>query len=189
MRHAMAVLLALPLGFYSILQAQLPIEVGQRVRITSVQHGVHDQAGHVLSTTGDSVVLLVKGTRTIAVPVTAIDRLEVLKATSRATARGVRIGGAWGMLAGFVYGIASYDKQCPPHSDDPTCTITNVEGGPVVYGIAGAAGGAFIGAGIGALIGSAFHEHRWVTVPTNRAPVVTRALPGGGIGVGLTLSL
>ncbi len=198
MRHVMAVLSTLSLGLPSVLHAQLPITTGQRVRVTSIRNDVHAQVGTVLSTSGDSVVVLVKGVQTeryrqvyrvdtIALAVTTIDRLEVSKPGPSATKRGLRTGAVVGTLGGFMIGIASY-HECTPAGEFIEGLNCLMYPSQIEYGAGMSLVGAVIGAGIGAFIGSTRHEVRWLEVPINHVSLSELKLHAGGTGIGLTIA-
>lgn len=198
MRHVMAVLSTLSLSLPPVLHAQLPITTGQRVRITSIRNDVHAEVGTVLSTSGDSVVVLVKGVRTehyrqvyrvdtIALPITAIDRLEVSKRGPSATKRGMRTGAIVGTLGGFMIGIASY-QECKPAGDFIAGLNCIAYPSQIEYGAGMSLVGAAIGAGIGAFIGSTRHEVRWLEVPINHVSLSELKFHPGGASIGLTIA-
>jgi hypothetical protein len=178
---------ALALAASSAARAQQTPAPGDRVRITSQQLDLHRQDGRLISMTGDSVVVEVRRMRTIryrdvfaadtmAVPLAAIDRVEVSRASGRRTLRGALIGGTIAAVLGYVMGsgYGRCDDCIPAHS-------------PEVQGLMGASIFGAGGATIGALVGSGIRWDSWQEIPRRGGGMLLRPLPEGALGVGLTL--
>lgn len=116
---------------------------GTRVRLTT--QGTRYQ-GRLLGTEG-SDLLLAQDAGTRRVPLAAVDTLW--RRTSRAK-RGAVIGGAIGAVATSAFFIWLVDTFC--ETDSATCHRDMVKVGLFGIGVGGA-GGALVGAGVGALAG------------------------------------
>ncbi len=186
-----------PDGGTSVPAQARPIEAGQRVRITSVAHGLDKQTGTVIAA-GESTLTVERRmartvefqqmivTDTVVLSRRAIDRLEVSRAHGRRTGRGALIGLASGAVLGGIIGAASY-KECQPDPDiwldclmAPESAGQEAMAGAVVFGL--------IGAGLGAIVGSGTQWDRWEETQGPGAAVSVRPLSQGGFGVGLQLT-
>lgn len=191
MRRALAILAVLSVHHLHLLgQASAALSIGQSVRVTSRQQEVTAEVGQVLSATSDTIVIQLRGVRTVnyrqvfrtdtlVLPLATIDRLEVSRHTGHRTGRGALIGLGVGATAGFVFGAASY-KPCAPESfcwEPASAAAAGMEGAAIL---------GLIGAGVGALIGSTIRADQWEAVALRTASV--RVLPRHDVGLGVTIA-
>ena len=193
MLRTLAILATLYLSHRHLLgQAPPPVTDGQTVRITSHQPDLRAEIGRVLSATADTIVIQVTGIRTVnyrqiygtdtlALPVAAIDRLEVSRHSGHRTGRGALIGLGAGAATGFVIGVLTY-RPCHP-TGFLDCLMAPESAGE--QGIMGAAVLGVLGAGVGALVGSMIRVDKWEETPLHAAMSV-RALPKNRLGLLLT---
>ncbi len=137
-------------------QDSLPVTVGARVRVTAPTLDLDRHDGIVRAMDGDTLV--VDGLRA---SLASITRLDVHRGRGGHPVTGAVVGAA---VLGAVW-VALVNGICDPWGNSPNCSITT--GGFVALAAAGAAGGALIGAGIGALIKS----DRWEVVPLDQLRV------------------
>ena len=184
MRHALAMVMFLSLqrGLF----AQSALATSDAVRITSTRHELRQQTGNVLAATTDTIVVQMHATPTVlALPVAAIDRLEVQR-RERHARHGARIGAALGMAGGLAYGLAHYQKCQSAYFEflDFSCELASRGTNALV----GALAGSVVGAAVGALAGHAIRSDTWVEIPTRHPALSVRGLRAGGVGVGVALS-
>jgi hypothetical protein len=187
MRRVLGLLVIMSLS-HLYLAGQAPVTSGARVRITS-RNEPQAETGQVLTATADTIVIEVKGIRTVnyrqvygidtlAFPVADIDRLEASRHTGNSRGRGALIGLFVGAGAGAVIGSATYEP-CPAQAwlcFEPSSSGEAAVLGAVAFGV--------LGAGVGALIGSTIPADKWETVPVRAAYM--RPLPHNQIGLGFT---
>ncbi len=174
----------IPIGLVCCMQplaAQMSLPIGQRVHITSAQHGMQRMIGRVVSAANDTVTIgLDQGARrdTVALALSDLDRLEIGHYAGRRMRPGIRIGLASGVTIGFLLGVATY-KDC----GQQLCIPASAEG----QGLLGAMVGGAVGGVVGGLIGILTRAERWDEIPTRRTTVSVRSLPAGSMGLGLTV--
>ncbi len=159
------------------LAAQASVTAGQRVRVTSKEHGLLRQTGDVIAASDDALIVRVKRVHTadtLTLLLASVDRLEVSAFGGRATGRGAAIGFGVGALLGGTIGYALASRNC--HN----CYIPPADGAG--YGVM--AVGA-LGAIVGAIAGSHRRWDHWEEVLPARGAVVP--LPHGNVGVGLVV--
>jgi len=111
----------------------------------------------------------------IAVPRSAITRLERSVGMRRNTVKGAGVGALVGAVSGVMFILIEAGTPC----DDELC-----RGLATFFGAAGAGAGAIVGAGIGA----AQKREHWEAIPIGRAAVGVRLVPERR-GAGLALSV
>lgn len=153
----------------TIAQGSLPLQPGQRVRITAPELGLKRQKAVLDEHRGDRLLLTADSTSSI--PVASITGLEVHRGTRGHPWRGAGIGFLVGAIAG---GAATYAWCANTYDCNP----------PIAWAAAGifGAGGALLGAGIGALA----RTDKWEAVPVEHVHVTLIRRPGG-LGVGASL--
>ncbi len=159
------------------LVAQVSVVAGQRVRVTSKEHGLLRQTGDVIATSADTLIIRVKRvhtTDTLTLLLASVDRLEVSAFSGRATGRGAAIGFGVGALLGGVIGYALGSSNC--HS----CYIPPADAAG--YGVITVGA---LGAIIGAIAGSHRRWDHWEDVPRAQGAVVP--LPNDRFGVGVAI--
>jgi hypothetical protein len=173
---------------------QVLISGGQSVRITSARYALQSRVGRVLHATADTVVIQTSGVRTVnyrdvygtdtlALPVAAIDRLEVSRGGGNHAKSGALVGFGVGTAAGLVVG-SMISKECRP-ADSWQCTWATDFSGMYTIGY-GLLMGA-IGAGAGAIVGSMIPGDRWEDMPLHARMSVQR-LPERRLGLGVSTS-
>ena len=173
---------------------QVLIPSGQSVRLTSARYGLQSRVGRVLHATADTVVIEASGVRTVnyrevygtdtlALPVAAIDRLEVSRGGGSHAKSGALIGFGVGAVAGLVVASVTY-QECRP-ADSWQCTwaadFTGLQ--TLGYGVLFGA----IGAGAGAIVGSMIPGNRWEDMPLH-ARMSVQPLPDRRLGLGVSTS-
>lgn len=147
-------------------QDELPLELGDRVRISAptIQHDPF--VGTVVSMDVESWSLDVEGrTELLVLPLNDMKKLEVSHGSTSRAGRGAIIGGSIGFVVGAVLGYGLIE----------VVNLSNESGGDVSSVLGAAVGGVIValpGAGIGALIGSLNKVDRWEDVPLDRIHVV-----------------
>ena len=158
-------------------QERTPVKVGDRVRVTYREPcppntrcvGTRPDATQmatVVSWTRDTLFLDLG-----RLPIDVITRLEVIRGRKGRTAEGAIIG------AGFMGSLMSLAAIS-------ACGQLSCSAGAVVRKVGFAAA---IGAGIGALIGSAFTGDRWEEVPLGQLRVSVVPQRDGRFGLGLSV--
>lgn len=181
----LAILLFHPLR----LAGQIPVSTGQTVRVTSRGRDIQGEIGQVLAANADTIVVQVKGMRTvnyrqvfrtdtIVLPLTAIDQLELRTHSGHRTGRGAAWGLGIGAATGFVVGVATYEP-CEPNSFCFKASSSTENGfqGALIFGL--------VGAGLGAFIGSTVRSDKWEAIPVR--PASLRVVPGHDLGIAVTI--
>jgi hypothetical protein len=169
-------------------QDAIPLQPGTRVHVTSRMFSANPYVGPTLVTAtfvemrNDSLFLrldrgqsasVANEVQPIGVPESTVTVLSVLQGKRSATAEGAAVGLGVGLVGGLV--VALHDKS--PESSGTTSFGPDFSGlirpGEVLLG-------GLIGAGLGAVVGSAFHADRWVPIPTDRLRVSVG--PSGSTG-------
>jgi hypothetical protein len=158
------------------LAAQEEAGVGSRIRILLPPPASDLLVGTLVESRPDSLRVETASGDVLAVSRTAINRLQVSRGRHSKAGLGALIGLATGLGGGLVAGtIAHRETQ-----------FINITTGGVV--LITALGGA-VGAGLGALIGSAFKADRWETVPLVSLETVGRAdSRPGHLTIGLAIA-
>jgi len=155
---------------------------GQRVRITSGKYLLHQRVGTLVGSWADSITVrigVVPAESTLVLSRSVIDRLEVSRGLQRNTGRGALIGLGSGAALGAVIGLMTYEKCVPQGLLDCLYAPESRAQQAMLFGVAFG----LIGAGVGALVGSAKQE-RWERVRSDDDVAWSiRSPPGGGIGV------
>jgi hypothetical protein len=154
---------------------------GDRVRITAPTYTLTNQTADVVSVRSDSLFLQLAGdgmVAMVAVPITAVSRLDVSTGRRRHTLQGAGIGALVGAGSGMLIGFASGD-------DEPGFLAFTA-------GEKAALGGAVLGGAgllLGAIVGTLNVTDRWASVPLGdgrAAPNFQMDRRGARIGVGLS---
>lgn len=172
-----------------IAQQPLPLEVGQRVRVShscttrsfarSTREDCQRDTGALALITADSVVLREDGATQVALPLTSTTRIEVRRGQHRRWGRGALIGGVVGGATGLALSVAWVADDC--------CWANCGCSGQEAPVIAGATAVGFIGFGIiGAGIGALIKTDLWEEVPLDRVRVSFAPQQDGRIALGLT---
>ena len=168
-------------------QAPTAVGPGSRVRVTLQRDGQQRIAGTYLGQANDSLTMQVLVPASSVTGPASIEerklalrdvlRLELSTGQHRSVLKGCLIGLVVGSVVGGGAGYLSGDDpppQCECEFIFCFCTPSTTAGQKAAWG---AAGGGLLGAGIGALVGTATHD-RWVAFPVNalRAqPIVASA--------------
>jgi hypothetical protein len=173
---------ALLLVLAQIVAAQTPqMTAGSRVRVHVVDRQPPVIAGVLLSATPDSLRLLsAHGRDTIAFASSSVARLDLHEGSRAHTGKGALVGAGVGVGLALVVGIAASGQDC---SGSGFCTEPRPE--DIGLGMLLLGG---VGAGVGALVGAAFHTDRWVRA--SPPWLVMRVNPAGrSLGTGLKVSI
>jgi len=180
--------LLIPIGLVCCMQplaAQVALPIGQRVRITSHEHGIKRMIGRVVSASNDSVTIGLdqSGRRdTVALALADLDRLELGQYVGHRTKRGIAIGLVTGSVIGFLTGAMTYQECVPQGLFDCLWTPRSAE----AQGLLGAMVGGAVGGIVGLVIGASTRAEEWDEIQA-RPTVSIRSLPAGGVGVGLVV--
>ena len=152
MKLLLALLIAAP-AFAAPSETPPVLEVGSRARVTLLANDTPKVVGSVLSLPADTLVLAAEpDSAPRAIARLDIEKLELSRGLKSSSGKGATIGAVIGML---WLGLSA-------------AAVANVDGptdDAVAAGFLGGAVGAIGGAGVGALIGSAFRHEQWEKVP------------------------
>ena len=178
MRRATLLIAVLALTPLATVMAQLqplPLEPGQRVRVTAPDLGIRKQVGRFEALRGDTLVVAAADS-TMTFPVVSVTRLELSWGQRSMARRGAGIGFLSGATIGAIIGFAA--------GDDTNCFICFTAEDK-------AAAGAIVLGGIGALIGLAVGSHKtdlWEEVPLDQLRVSVGPQRDGRLGLGLSFA-
>jgi hypothetical protein len=153
--------------------SDLGLSRGDRVRVTAPLAALERRTAQFIARRGDTLQLRFgELADTLAIPVSAITRLEVSRGTYRPWVR----RGLIGLFAGAALGVAS----AAMFVEDRQCT-----GGAITYGCGEEKGYAMAGMGIvGGLVGGAFGASVGARRPVDRWEPVRLSSAGAGGGRG-----
>ncbi len=152
--------------FISVTARQrLPVELGDRVRITAPDLGINKYTGVLWAVDHDTLAM-----GTLHVAVASVTRLEVSREWKRHTEEGVIIGLIVGLIAGSFIGGVTYEPPPPPPCEGWFCG-PDIDLGLVPRMFISAGIGAGIGAVAGALVGFAIKTEQWEEAPLDRLRV------------------
>jgi hypothetical protein len=155
-------ILGLLLSNTPIAQAQESalIPLGVRVRVRESAASTQTATGTLVRLTRDSITISPRGLRDErAFALASLSEVTVSRGRHSRTGRGALIGLASGTLAGVSSGLFLCGSvDCDSSGGDFTGIAV------VTLGL----GGALIGTGLGALIGSFIHTERWESIPLGR---------------------
>jgi hypothetical protein len=167
----------------------LPLQPGQRVRVTVPTAGLSRADAEYRQMAGDSLVVLVhpvrgdrrtggvepQSSRVMQLPLSAVTRLEAYRGRHTSGGRAMQMGG-FGTVLGAVFGTvigASFDQGC-----SGSCMQFGAYGGFVI-----GAGAGFV---VGALAGALIESDRWDDVRVDRLRV-SIAPTRNGVGLGASI--
>jgi hypothetical protein len=147
------------------------LSAGRRVRVTS-SPDVEPVIGSVVSVEADAVVIRHAGSNVVSrIPMAEIRKLDVSLGRRSRAGRGAMIGAAVGVMPGLLMTTGDYSSDV--HGESNAATVA----------VAGAAGGALLGAGIGwALKSESWRPSEVPSAAVSAAPV------RGGVAVSLRLT-
>ncbi len=166
----------------------LKLPMGARVRLQTLALPGSWTKGALVSADSTSVVLVPEnapllGANEVRLPSASVSRFELATGKKRLWLRGLLIGAAVGVVFGLTDDV---DEVLCEFNENVLCTRTDAL---ITYGLGGAA--------TGALIGVFVKKDRWTPVvldalgpPMPRVSGLSpqlRALPGGGVALGLTI--
>jgi hypothetical protein len=165
--------------------AQATIESGERVRITvtdsaAARLGARRWDSRLLTVFADSIALdttLASGP--LVIPQGEILKVERYAGRKAKTGKGAAIGtGIGAALGGLGLAIGAASSSCSGF--DLYCSE-----GAGAWGALGFAGGALVGAGVGAIVGSFVQGDSWkkVEMPVTAVPTVSQGVPGIAVRV------
>ena len=154
-------------------QESLPVEPGERVRVTAPECELRGQEATFRALRADTLVL-----ETTECPLASVTRLDVSRGQKSNFALGAGIGFAAGALVGLVHcsrdaGGFSDVGMCDLADDDLTLWVTFV---------IGAIGGAAVG-----FVGNFIKTERWEEVPLERLRVSLAPQREGGFALGFSV--
>jgi len=177
-------------------QSPQPLAPGERVRVTPVRADARPFVGELLLRDDSALLVRVNSTDTRRVALGTVRLIEVSRGMRSRAHAGAKIGALVGLVAGLATGIATRPHGPACHSSqgsfvpvpdlDMRClgTIGKTVGWVVATGTAGGLGGA----GLGALIGGAFRTEDWEPLQADRIGASITPLPGGHLGLSLSLA-
>ncbi len=157
--------------------ADTSIAPGDTVRVTAPSMDMDDSIGTVAALETDTLTVKVEERAdALYVPLADITKLEVRHGQRSRAGKGALIGLGVGAAAGVTLAfVACAGKECYSDSNDATGVVA------LIFG----AGGALLGAGIGAIIGSSIKTDRWESVPLDNIRV--SLTPSTLLGLGATV--
>ncbi len=161
------VLLTLSLQSAPLCAQQLPLRVGDKVRVSAPRCGFEGSTTVIEAQRNDSLVF-----ESASCPLSNIISLELHQGKRRQWLLGAGVG----LLVGAGAGAALFSSSGGVESCTGACWA-------VVGGIYGAGPGMLLGAGIGALIST----DRWKDVPINGLSVGLSPQSAGRVGIGIAV--
>jgi ABC-type nitrate/sulfonate/bicarbonate transport system permease component len=146
---------------------QLPIRIGQRVRVTAPSLDVNNQEETFHHLRGETLVF-----ESMWCPLAAVTQLDVYGGRRRETVAGALAGGVIGLFIGSVIG-ADRAAECESQGGW-FCGMETP---------ASAGGGLMVGALVGAVVGSLIKTNRWKEVQLDRMRVTPVVAPDGRFGL------
>jgi hypothetical protein len=154
---------------------QLPIQFGQRVRVTVPSLNLMNQEDAFHRMRGDTLVL-----ESIRCPTADVERLEVPAGRRSHAATGGLIGAAAGILIGIPIGAMEQSRyECDPNNALAPC-IPPLPTIPIMFGM--------IGGVLGAVTGSFIKTDRWEEVPLDQLRASLMPLRDGVFALRLSIS-
>ena len=163
--------------------ADTSVAPGDTVRVTAPSMDMDDSVGTVAALETDRLTVQVEERAdALSVPLADVTKLKVRRGQKSNAGKGALIGLGVGAAAGVITALLSCaDSQCDwDNAGDDVTGYT-----AVVLG----AGGALLGAGIGAIIWSSIKTDRWQTVPLDQLRVGPSSVDADGVAVSVTLRL
>ena len=157
--------------------ADTSVAPGDTVRVTAPSMDMDDSVGTVAALETDRLTVQVEERAdALSVPLADVTKLKVRRGQKSNAGKGALIGLGVGAAAGVITALLSCaDSQCDwDNAGDDVTGYT-----AVVLG----AGGALLGAGIGAIIGSSIKTDRWESVPLDNIRVSLTPSTPLGLGV------
>lgn len=180
MRRVLASLLLLPIACAVAVAQEDPVPPGSRIRVTSPMLGDARRIGTVVTFHTDTLVFQPAGSRdSVAIPASALTRLEVSAGRRRPILKGMGIGFLVGAATGVILGFASGDSENGWW--DWTAEQKAGIGGAVLGSVGAVAGG---------VIGATRVTERWARISLGSAETGVGPLPTGrGVGLVITVRL
>jgi len=142
-------------------QDAAPLGEGSRVRVTAPELGLRSRPATLVSADGDTVFVRTSGASLVAIPRSALTRIEVRAGPGpRPIARDALVGMGLGALAGAIAAATCTDPECPAHF------VEYATGAGAVFGLAS-----------GTAIGALSRTDRWEPVDRRRVFRVGVSLP------------
>jgi len=154
-----AIVGAVPWETLALPHGVAPLPAGQRIRVVSRELS-KSLTGNLLAIDDETLLVKLAGrAELVSLRRSSVERFEVSRGRRSGAGKGALIGGLSFFVAGaLLYNRCGFNPDCegppPPTSED---TVTRL------------ASSAAVGAGIGALFGSAFGGERWERVPLSVA--------------------
>ncbi len=175
MRHVTLLVVVLAVTPLTHIRAQdaLPVTVGDTVRMTAPTLDIDKYDGTIVSVDGGTLSV-----DTLQVALAQLTRLDVYRGQKSQTLTGALVGA--GILGAVAVPVGI--QLCKAVNQGDTCYGADQYVLPVV------AGGVLVGAGIGALIGSAIKSDRWEEVPLDQLRVSFVPQRDGRFSFGLSVA-
>jgi hypothetical protein len=160
-------------------QEETPLRAGSRVQVHLADPKPRLVRGSLVGAEADSVRLLSENGRdTLAFSTAELSQIDTTAGRRARTGKGALLGAGIGAGAGLALAVAATIEGCSGFCTDPS--VGEIAAVSLIF--------AGVGAGVGALIGSATHTDRWV--PVSRSPVTIGVAPTvGRRGIGLMLTM
>jgi len=159
---------------------------GQCVRVTSAGPKAAPYVGELVARSESALVVREDSTQTRSFELDQVRRIEVSWGVHSRVQAGATVGGIAGFVAGAALGVLAFSGDCPGDGAwlGPDCHDLRW----VAYvGLAGA--GLVAGGLVGGAVGALQRAEMWQTVPLKRLRQGVVALPGGRVGVGVSVAL
>ena len=169
-----ALLAVAPLSIVTAQETPL-VKPGDRVRVTAPDQALSKYTGTLAGVYGDTLRL-----DTLHVPLQSVTRLDVHRGQKSKAGTGALIGAGVGAAAGVITALvvcAEDNRDCENAGSGLTAAAA------LVLGV----GGALLGAGLGAVVGSNVKVDRWEEIPLDRLRVSVAPQRDGRFGLGLSV--
>ena len=164
-------------------QQEPPVVAGDRVRFKAPAVATERLVGTLASLAADTCVMYVEGRADpLTLPLASLTWLQVSRGRESRVGRGAVIGTLVGVAVGLLaplYVCGWEEIQCPGEGSI----------GFLVLWVGSVAGGALLGAGTGALIGSTTIVDHWETIPLNEIRVGPSRVTVDGVAMSLSIPL
>ena len=146
-----------------------PVEPGARVRVTAPDLGINKYTGVLEGVVGDTLAV-----DTLRLPLASVTRFEVHSGRKSRVGRGALIGAAIGVGSGAVLGAIVESESCGLFGGEP-CPVEGAAKGAIILG--------GLGALVGTVVGALTKTDRWEAVPLGRIRVTFTPVRNGRLAI------